>query len=52
MGYVYAIMPASLMAMLLVACEAVLTLVAALRAGRHDLQLSGAVPVMHADPGR
>jgi TRAP-type C4-dicarboxylate transport system permease small subunit len=49
MGFVYAIMPASLAAMLLVACEAVLHLVVALRDGRYDLQLSGAVPVMQRD---
>jgi TRAP-type C4-dicarboxylate transport system permease small subunit len=47
MGYVYVIMPVSLAAMLLVACEAVLHLAVALRDGRYDLQLSGAVPVMH-----
>jgi TRAP-type C4-dicarboxylate transport system permease small subunit len=52
MGYVYSIMPLSLAAMLLVACEAVLHLATALRAGRYDLQLSGAVPVMHHDGGR
>lgn len=49
MGWVYAVMPLSLAAMLLVACEAVLRLAAALRDGRFDLQLSGAVPVMQRD---
>lgn len=51
MGYVYAVMPLSLAAMLLVACEAVLTLAAALLDRRYELQLSGAVPVMHPESG-
>lgn len=49
MGFVYAIMPLSLAAMLLVACESVLRLAAAMRDGHYDLQLSGAVPVMQRD---
>jgi TRAP-type C4-dicarboxylate transport system permease small subunit len=49
MGWVYLVMPAALAAMLLVSLEAMLHLLGALRAGRFDLQLSGAVPVMQRD---
>jgi TRAP-type C4-dicarboxylate transport system permease small subunit len=49
MGWVYAIVPVSLSAMLLVAIEASLRLLAALRSGRFELLLSGAVPVMQTE---
>lgn len=49
MGWVYAIVPASLAALLLVAIECVLRLARALLEGRFDLLLSGAVPVADTD---
>lgn len=49
MGWVYAIVPVSLAAMLLVSAECVLRLWRALLDGRFDLLMSGAVPVTVAD---
>jgi TRAP-type C4-dicarboxylate transport system permease small subunit len=49
MGWVYTVMPLALLAMFLVACEAVLRLAAALIENRFNLLLSGAVPVMQQD---
>lgn len=46
MAWVYAVVPASLAAMLLVSIEAVLRIGDSLRRGRWDPPLSGAVPVM------
>ena len=50
MAWVYAIVPVSLAALLLVAIEAALRLGDSLWRGVWDQTLSGAVPVMHSDP--
>jgi TRAP-type C4-dicarboxylate transport system permease small subunit len=50
MAWVYAIVPVSLTALLLVSLEAVLRLADSLRRGVWDQMLSGVVPVMHSDP--
>ncbi len=52
MGWIYSIVPLSLAALLSVALEASLRLVAALVRARLDLLLSGVVPVMQTDPER
>jgi TRAP-type C4-dicarboxylate transport system permease small subunit len=52
MGWIYSLVPLSLAALVSVALEASLRLLAALARDRFDLLLSGLVPVVQSDPER